>query len=159
MVHGSPVHRLQEIDLTIARKAQTHRIPVLFVRNKADQAVDAKMRRYTNPRNETEAWSMAVGELVQEVRHSIYKQLKANKLSTRRLFILSAWNLQEFVSALSKGEEGRFKDQRLIDEARFIRRLVEGVLAKRNQHSPYRRKSKSKKTNLFGKEEEPMLDI
>lgn len=78
--------RLQEIDINLAKRANELRIPVLFVRNKADQvrhgvrshqhpvthllkAVDAKMRRYTGKsQDQTYIWSLAVGELVNEVR-------------------------------------------------------------------------------------------
>ncbi|KAI8365265.1 interferon-inducible GTPase-domain-containing protein [Radiomyces spectabilis] len=129
--------RLQETDLLIAKKAQQWRIPVLFVRNKADQAVDAKMRRYTGKsENRHHVWAVAVGELTKEVRQSIYKQLKANQMSTKRLFIISAWNLQEFVSSLSQRQ---LKDHLpTIDEERFMRILIEGVLKKRQREQKRR---------------------
>lgn len=36
--------RLQEIDISLAKKANEHRIPVLFVRNKADQVCTKKKK-------------------------------------------------------------------------------------------------------------------
>ncbi|KAJ2965039.1 hypothetical protein NQZ79_g75 [Umbelopsis isabellina] len=129
--------RLQETDIIIAKKAEEKKVPVFFVRNKADQAIEAKLRRFSgSSQEETYKWSAAVGDLVKEVKQSIYKQLKSNNFSTKKLFIISAWNLQEFVSALSKRELN--KDMHLIDEQRFMRTLIEGVLAKR------RRKEKMK---------------
>lgn len=92
------------------------------------------MRRYNgkNKNDEHYVWSVAAGELCQEVRRSVYKQLKAHHLSTKRLFIVSAWTLQEFVAVLSTGEQPDHH-MRLIDEQRFMRTLIEGVLVKRKR--------------------------
>ncbi|KAG0176512.1 hypothetical protein DFQ28_007207 [Apophysomyces sp. BC1034] len=135
--------RLQEIDLAIAHKAKQWKVPVLFVRNKADQGVDAKMRRYTGKKkDEHQIWSASVGELVNEVRQSICKQLKANQMNTKRLFIISAWNLQEFVSVLSQRKMDYHL--RLIDEQRFMRTLIEGVLSKRQRERRRQQKEELK---------------
>lgn len=120
------------------------RSPVTSIADSALKAVEAKLRRYSgSSQDETYKWSAAVGELVKEVKQSIYKQLKSNNFSTRKLFIISAWNLQEFVSALSKRELN--KDMRLIDEQRFMRTLIEGVLAKRRRKEKLKHKMEKEK--------------
>lgn len=81
--------------------------------------------------------------LLVQVKQSIYKQLKANRLSTKRLFIVSAWNLQEFVSVLSNQEMEQ--SLRLIDEQRFLRRLIEGVLVKRKYREKLKKKSQKER--------------
>jgi hypothetical protein len=102
------------------------------------------LRRYSgSSQGETYKWSAAVGDLIKEVKQSIYKQLKSNNFSTKKLFILSAWNLQEFVSALSKRELN--KDMHLIDEQRFMRTLIEGVLAKRRRKEKMKHKMEKEK--------------
>ncbi|KAH8549967.1 interferon-inducible GTPase-domain-containing protein [Umbelopsis sp. PMI_123] len=144
--------RLQETDIIIANKAEEKKVPVFFVRNKADQAVEAKIRRYSGSnQDEVYKWSTAAGELVKEVKQSIYKQLKSNNFSTRKLFIISAWNLQEFVSALSKRELD--KNMPIIDEQRFMRTLIEGVLAKRRRKEKMKLKmEKEKQRQLLAEE-------
>lgn len=158
-----------ETDIKIAKQAQLCQIPVLIVRNKADQAIESKMRKIRNslevedamirtttnqpntihPNNSSATgsttlangstikmdndriWAEASGQLMKEVRKSIYRQMKDNKLSTKRLFTISAWNLQEFVYHLSKKQlENNLK---LIDEQRFLRVLIEGVILKRKR--------------------------
>ncbi|KAI9321457.1 hypothetical protein BX666DRAFT_982131 [Dichotomocladium elegans] len=124
----------------------------MFVRNKADQAVEAKMRRYRKElpstpdsiasddedsrtrafKQDIRIWGKAVGELVEEVRNNICEQLKANRISKRRLFIISSWNLQMYVQAL---KDARLEDAklRLIHEERFLRQLVERAINRRRR--------------------------
>ncbi|CAO3625411.1 unnamed protein product [Cunninghamella blakesleeana] len=148
--------RLMETDIKIAKQAQQWQIPVLIVRNKADQAIESKIRKLKSLNSSTEniqmnhqendskkkkekkvddlhhkLWSEAVGQLSKEVRKSIYRQMKDNKISTKRLFTISAWHLQEFVSALS--QKKLVDNLELIDEQRFLRVLIEGVLVKRKR--------------------------
>ncbi|CDH59159.1 hypothetical protein RO3G_14116 [Lichtheimia corymbifera JMRC:FSU:9682] len=151
--------RMLQIDIDIAMAAQKRRIPFMFVRNKADQAVEAKMRRYRKEHsstpdtivNQNEAekvkafkediriWGKAVGELVEEVKHTICKHLRANRISKRRLFIISSWALQDYVKMLT--EHSMEKDKlRLIHEERFLRQLVEGLLYKRRRTEKHRKK-------------------
>ena len=68
-----------------------------------------------------------------KVKKSVWTQLKANHISTRTLFIVSAWNLQSFVDLLDNENGIKNKQVRLIDEERFVRRVVEGVLFKRKR--------------------------
>ncbi|KAI9490096.1 interferon-inducible GTPase-domain-containing protein [Zychaea mexicana] len=137
--------RMLETDLEIARKAREYRIPFVFVRNKADQAIQSKLRK--NPavtggseEEDLKAWAVAAGELVEEVRTSVWAQLKASHISTRTLFIVSAWNLQSFVCMLDQQDKNDGKKVRLIDEERFIRRVVEGVLYKRRRTEKAKRR-------------------
>ncbi|KAI8138453.1 interferon-inducible GTPase-domain-containing protein [Fennellomyces sp. T-0311] len=63
--------RLQDSDIYLAKKAKEYRIPFMFVRNKADQGIQSKMRRHKNVMTEEDdlrAWAVAAGELVEEVR-------------------------------------------------------------------------------------------
>ncbi|ORZ06722.1 interferon-inducible GTPase-domain-containing protein [Absidia repens] len=159
--------RLMETDIQIAKQAQLCQIPILIVRNKADQAIGAKIRKLqhayedeqvnrsaSQPRTATtilpsaihpknsnnkgdgdmdkdKIWAQACGQLGKEVRKSIYRQMKDNKLSTKRLFTISAWNLQEFVHVLSHKQLD--SNLKLIDEQRFLRVLIEGVILKRKR--------------------------
>ncbi|KAI8340463.1 interferon-inducible GTPase-domain-containing protein [Chlamydoabsidia padenii] len=164
--------RLMETDIKIAKQAQLCQIPVLIVRNKADQAIESKMRKIRNSLEVEDAmirttttntihpndgttmaeepvrstikmdndrlWAEACGQLGKEVRKSIYRQMKDNKLSTKRLFTISAWNLQEFVYTLStKKLQNNLK---LIDEQRFLRVLIEGVILKRKRELKKKKK-------------------
>ncbi|ORX62765.1 P-loop containing nucleoside triphosphate hydrolase protein [Hesseltinella vesiculosa] len=162
--------RLMSIDVKIAQQAQQFNIPVLVVRNKADQALEAKIRKMreqrspasvpsdladvhqlriqeggSNDSNATKVsaayeqsdeyqrlWNEAVGQLGKEVRKTVYRDMKNYKISTRRLFTISAWNLQEFVQSLSQ-QDLRRDYLRLIDENRFLKVLIEGVLLKRKR--------------------------
>lgn len=120
--------RLMQDDIDIAVQAKEHKIPILFVRSKADQAIDSKIKR-KGTESDTYEWASAVGELVKEVRESVFSQLRQEQLNTRKLFIISAETLQVFVATINKQEKRDHINS--IDEQRFIRALVEGVFAKR----------------------------
>lgn len=75
-------------------------------------------------------WAKSVGELVKEVRRTVFKQLKDNKISTRKLFLLSAWSLRELMATVNHPKYLK-EDVRLIDEQRFIQALMDAVLRKR----------------------------
>ncbi|CEI90851.1 hypothetical protein RMCBS344292_05161 [Rhizopus microsporus] len=123
--------RLQVIDLEIATKAQEYHIPVLFVRNRCDQSLQSKMKRYET-KDSNLAWARAVGELVREVRKTVYTQLKENKISARKLFLVSAWSVRELVTTVNQTKY-LDEDMRLIDEQRFIQALMQAVLKKRKR--------------------------
>ncbi|CAO0789213.1 unnamed protein product [Mucor circinelloides] len=135
--------RLQSIDLDIALKAQEHHIPVLFVRNRCDQSLNSKISRYTQDPSTRDLdvntiWAKAVGELVKEVRKTVFKQLKENKISAKRLFLLSAWSLRDLMASVNHPNYLK-EDVRLIDEQRFIQALMDAVLKKRK--APVRQNS------------------
>jgi hypothetical protein len=71
-----------------------------------------------------------VGELVKEVRKTVFKQLKENKISARKLFLLSSWSLRELMATVNQAKYLK-ENVRLIDEQRFIQALMEAVLKKR----------------------------
>ncbi|RCH97165.1 hypothetical protein CU097_012710 [Rhizopus azygosporus] len=123
--------RLQAIDLEIAAKAQEYHIPVLFVRNRCDQSLQSKIKRYET-KDSNLAWARAVGELVREVRKTVYTQLKENKISARKLFLVSAWSVRELVTTVNQTKY-LDEDIRLIDEQRFIQALMQAVLKKRKR--------------------------
>lgn len=79
-------------------------------------------------------WARAVGELVKEVRRTVYKQLRENKISARKLFLVSAWGLRELMTSVSHTKSLE-QDVRLIDEQRFIEALMQAVLKKRKKSS------------------------
>lgn len=120
-------NRLMQDDIDIASKAKEHRIPVLFVRSKSDQAIASKEARYQGTREFT--WAKAAGEFTLEVKDSVFSQLKQCGLSTRKLFIVSAYSLRQFVATINQKEKR--KTIQLIDEERFMTSLIEGVLSKR----------------------------
>lgn len=73
------------------------------------------------------------------MKHTICKHLRANRISKRRLFIISSWALQDYVKMLT--EHSMEKDKlRLIHEERFLRQLVEGLLYKRRRTEKHRKK-------------------
>lgn len=76
-------------------------------------------------------WAKAVGELVKEVRRTVFKQLKENKISAKKLFLLSAWSLRDLMSTVNQPSTYLKQDVRLIDEQRFIQALMDAVLKKR----------------------------
>ncbi|CEG78135.1 hypothetical protein RMATCC62417_12784 [Rhizopus microsporus] len=78
------------------------------------------------------AWARAVGELVREVRKTVYTQLKENKISARKLFLVSAWSVRELVTTVNQTKY-LDEDMRLIDEQRFIQALMQAVLKKRKR--------------------------
>lgn len=80
------------------------------------------------------AWAKAVGEFVKEVRKTAYKELKENKISAKKLFILSAWSLRELISTVNHSKY-LVQDLHLIDEQRFIQALMDAVLKKRKTYS------------------------
>ncbi|KAG0749635.1 hypothetical protein G6F62_000903 [Rhizopus arrhizus] len=125
--------RLQSIDLEIAAKAQKYHIPVLFVRNRCDQSLKSKVERHKSTCADINlVWARAVGELVKEVRKTVYKQLRENKISARKLFLVSAWGLRELMTSVSH-TKCLEQDVRLIDEQRFIEALMQAVLKKRKK--------------------------
>ncbi|CAO3634566.1 unnamed protein product [Mucor hiemalis] len=126
--------RLQKIDLDIAAKAQEHHIPVLFVRNRCDQSLNSKIERFQQQKDtdSNTIWAKAVGELVKEVRRTVFKQLKENKISAKRLFLLSAWSLRDLMATVNHPNYLK-EDVRLIDEQRFIQALMDAVLKKRKR--------------------------
>jgi hypothetical protein len=77
-------------------------------------------------------WAKAVGELVKEVRRTVFKQLKENKISAKRLFLLSAWSLRDLMATVNHPSYLK-EDVRLIDEQRFIQALMDAVLKKRKR--------------------------
>ncbi|KAI8068128.1 interferon-inducible GTPase-domain-containing protein [Gilbertella persicaria] len=133
-------NRLMQDDIDIAFKAKDQRIPVLFVRSKADQAIDSKIRRHED--DDEYQWATAVGELVYEVKDSVFTQLRQNQLNTKKLFIVSAASLQLFVATINKKEVR--KTLKLIDEERFMTALIEGVMVKRRYYEKQERKNKKK---------------
>ncbi|GAA5802513.1 hypothetical protein HPULCUR_007978 [Helicostylum pulchrum] len=128
--------RLQTIDFVIAKKAQAHHIPVLFVRTRSDESVNSKIERIQQEKkmDSNMAWAKAVGEFVKEVRKTAYKELKENKISAKKLFILSAWSLRELISTVNHSKY-LVQDLHLIDEQRFIQALMDAVLKKRKTYS------------------------
>lgn len=89
------------------------------------------MKRYETKDNNL-AWAKAVGELVREVRKTVYTQLKENKISARKLFLVSAWSVRELVTTVNQTKY-LDEDMRLIDEQRFIQALMQAVLKKRKR--------------------------
>ncbi|GAN08364.1 interferon-inducible GTPase 1 [Mucor ambiguus] len=140
-------NRLMQDDIDIALQAKEHRIPILFVRSKSDQAIASKTKRHEGDGNYQ--WATAVGEFVLEVRDSIFTQLRQHQLNTKKLFIVSAESLRMFVATINKQEER--KAIKTIDEERFMTSLIEGVVAKRDYYQKQakleqkRRKKQEKK--------------
>lgn len=142
-------NRLLQHDIDIALKAKEHKIPVLYVRSKSDQAIESKRKRYKGA--EEFSWANAVGELVHEVRDSVFTQLRQHKLNTKKLFIVSADTLRLFVATINKKEKRQAIQ--LIDEQRFMTALIEGVVNKRQQLEKLakmeeKRKRKEEKRNI-----------
>lgn len=131
--------RLQAIDLVIASKAQAHHIPVLFVRNRCDESLQSKIDRLKQEKDTdvNTVWAKAVGELVKEVRRTVFRQLKENKISAKRLFLLSAWSLRDLMSTVNHPAGYLKQDVRLIDEQRFIQALMDAVLKKRKSRKSF----------------------
>lgn len=67
---------------------------------------------------------------MKEVRRTVFRQLKENKISAKRLFLLSAWSLRDFMATVNRPTYLK-QDMRLIDEQRFIQALMDAVLKKR----------------------------
>ncbi|OBZ91199.1 Interferon-inducible GTPase 1 [Choanephora cucurbitarum] len=133
--------RLQTIDLEIAAKAQQHHVPVLIVRNRCDQSLNAKIERYKDQGMDANTlWAKAVGKLVKEVKQTIYRQLKENKISTRRLFLVSAWSLRQLMASINRPNYLQ-EDVRVIDEQRFIQTLMDSVLKKRKRPTQMQKQS------------------
>lgn len=68
------------------------------------------------------------------MRRTVFKQLKENKISAKRLFLLSAWSLRDLMSTVNHPTYLK-QDVRLIDEQRFIQALMDAVLKKRKKKS------------------------
>lgn len=69
---------------------------------------------------------------MREVRKTVYTQLKENKISARKLFLVSAWSVRELVTTVNQTKY-LDEDIRLIDEQRFIQALMQAVLKKRKR--------------------------
>ncbi|KAG1173283.1 hypothetical protein G6F70_005942 [Rhizopus microsporus] len=87
-------NRLMQDDIDISLKAKQYQIPVLYVRSKADQAIASKEARHQGDKEFV--WAAAVGELVLEVKDSVFSQLKESRLNTKKLFIVSSSTLRQF---------------------------------------------------------------
>lgn len=96
-------------------------------------------------------WAKAVGELVKEVRRTVFKQLKENKISAKRLFLLSAWSLRDLMATVNHPNYLK-EDVRLIDEQRFIQALMDAVLKKRKR-KPTAQLSKPCRTTTISREQ------
>lgn len=102
------------------------------------QSLNSKISRYASQSKDSDIntiWAKAVGELVKEVRKTVFKQLKENKISARKLFLLSAWSLRELMATVNHPKYLK-EDVRLIDEQRFIQALMDAVLKKRKINNP-----------------------
>ncbi|RUS18606.1 interferon-inducible GTPase-domain-containing protein [Endogone sp. FLAS-F59071] len=114
------------LDLDIAKQAAEAEVPVpvFFVRSKADKAIESKRRK-----NKNITWEQAAEKLQQEVRKSIQGQLEEAMLAPGRLFVVSAWSLQEVVQMIEKEESSQ--ELKLMDEIALISMLMEETISRR----------------------------
>ncbi|KAI8644783.1 hypothetical protein BD408DRAFT_112199 [Parasitella parasitica] len=142
-------------DIDIATQAKEHRIPILFIRSKSDQAIESKTMRHEG--NDEYQWATAVGEFVLEVRDSVFSQLRQNQLNTKKLFIVSAESLRMFVATINKQEER--KTIKTIDEERFMTSLIEGVVTKRNYCQKQARLQEKRKKKTSKKKQKDISSV
>ncbi|KAI8877242.1 P-loop containing nucleoside triphosphate hydrolase protein [Backusella circina FSU 941] len=145
--------RVMKHDIDIAEKAKEFKIPVLFVRSKADVALKSRKERHQGA-SDTFEWATEVGKLVGDIQNSLYKELKSRNMNTRKLFVLSAKSLRRFVATINKTEQNKML--KLIDEERFMTALTQGILGKREtlkKNEKKDRKEKKKQEKLRKKQE------
>ncbi|RUP51954.1 interferon-inducible GTPase-domain-containing protein [Jimgerdemannia flammicorona] len=120
--------RFMQIDIDIARQAAEAGVPVFFVRNKADQDIQSKQRK-----NRRLTWEQAAKELQKEVtvHENVRGQIKEAGLQLEKLFIVSAWSLQELVKLMIEEEEPS-TPLKLMDEIPLIRMLTKETIAYRS---------------------------
>jgi len=91
--------RFKEVDLQIAKQASEWGVPVVFLRNKANQDIEAKRRRSRKSIEEVKQ------EFREEVSKDIIPQLANYHLPDRSLYIISAWAFLD--DTVVKMDEGR----------------------------------------------------
>ncbi|KAI8388744.1 interferon-inducible GTPase-domain-containing protein [Radiomyces spectabilis] len=122
--------RLMAVDVKLARRALKYRIPVFFIRNKADLAIQSKIRKLSiDSTDETKLWWKSVIELTREVEHTFYRSLKYFGFDGSQLYIVSAWTLQEFVVSLR--DHKPVSHLRMIHEKILLTRLLDQLSVKR----------------------------
>ncbi|RUP25904.1 interferon-inducible GTPase-domain-containing protein [Jimgerdemannia flammicorona] len=118
-----------QIELDIAKQANEKRVPIYFVRSKADQSIESKLRK-----NSKMPWEQAAMELQKEVHKNIRGQIEATGLELDKLFILSAWHLQELVELMVKSKEPS-ATLHLMDEFRLVDMLIKETISYRSAAS------------------------
>ncbi|RUS32868.1 hypothetical protein BC938DRAFT_473991 [Jimgerdemannia flammicorona] len=123
-----------QIELDIAKQANEKGVPIYFVRNKADQllfahSIESKLRK-----NSKMTWEQAAMELQKEVHKNIRGQIEATGLELDKLFILSAWHLQELVELMVKSKEPS-ATLHLMDEFRLVDMLIKETISYRSAAS------------------------
>ncbi|CAO3647004.1 unnamed protein product [Mucor fragilis] len=120
--------RLMASNVEIARKAKLYDVPVFFIKNKADLAIEMKLQRMR--KTTIQAWAIAVSELTTEIKSSIYKNMQQFGLDTNQLYIVSSNILLDFVIRL---ESQRFtNNEKLIHEKLLITNLLDTIASRRD---------------------------
>ncbi|GAN05982.1 interferon-inducible GTPase 5-like [Mucor ambiguus] len=120
--------RLMASDVEIARKAKLYNVPVFFIKNKADLAIEKKLQRMK--KSTLQAWAIAVSELTTEIKSSIYKNMQQFGLDTNQLYIVSSNILLDFVIRL---QSQRFtNNEKLIHEKLLITNLLDTIANQRD---------------------------
>ncbi|KAL9538034.1 hypothetical protein MBANPS3_011248 [Mucor bainieri] len=121
--------RLMASDVDIARKAKLYDVPVFFIKNKADLAIEKKLQRMRKS-STVQAWAIAVSELTTEIKSSIYRNMQQFGLDTNQLYIVSSNILLDFVIRL---QSHRFtNNEKLIHEKLLITNLLDTIASQRD---------------------------
>jgi len=115
-----------QIDIDIAKRAASAKVPVFFVRNKSDQDIISKQCK--KPKM---TWEQAAMELHKKVHKDIRMQSREAGFQIGRLFIVSAFSLRELVKQMVRKEEPS-EPLKLMDEMGLIYILTKKILASRS---------------------------